>query len=49
MDVGNGRLLGALAVTFLETKFIAIDGSSAMLITAMTYLRKETPDLLNQI
>jgi SAM-dependent methyltransferase len=46
---GNGRLLGALAVRFVETKFIGIDGSSAMLKTARTYLRKEAPDLLGRI
>ena len=46
---GTGRLLGALAVRFVETKFIGIDGSSAMLKTAKTYLRKEVPNLLNRI
>ena len=46
---GTGRLLGALAVRFVETKFIGIDGSSAMLKTAKTYLRKEAPNLLNRI
>ena len=46
---GNGKLLGALAVRFVETKFIGIDGSSAMLKTARTYLRKEAPDLLGRI
>ena len=46
---GNGRLLGALAVRFVETKFIGIDGSSAMLKTARTYLRKEAPNLLDRI
>ena len=40
---GNGSLLGALAVRFVETKFIGIDGSSVMLKTARTYLRKEAP------
>jgi SAM-dependent methyltransferase len=46
---GIGRLLGDLAVRFLETKFIGIDGSSTMLKTANTYLRKEAPNLLNRI
>jgi len=46
---GTGRLLGELAVRFVETKFIGIDGSSAMLKTAKTYLRKEAPNLLNRI
>ena len=46
---GTGRLLGALAVRFVGTKFIGIDGSSAMLKTAMTYLRKEVPDLIKRI
>ncbi len=46
---GTGSLLGDLAVRFVETKFIGIDGSSAMLKTAKTYLRKEVPDLLNRI
>jgi SAM-dependent methyltransferase len=46
---GNGSLLGALAVRFAETKFIGIDGSSAMLKTAKIYLRKMAPNLLNRI
>ena len=46
---GNGRLLGALAIRLMETRFIGIDGSSAMLKTAKTYLRKEAPNLLNRI
>jgi SAM-dependent methyltransferase len=46
---GTGRLLSALAIRFVETKFIGIDGSSAMLKTAKTYLRKEAPNLLNRI
>ena len=46
---GTGRLLGALAVRFVETKFIGIDGSAGMLKTAKTYLTKEAPNLLNRI
>ena len=46
---GTGRLLGEIAVRFVDTKFIGIDGSSAMLKTAKTYLRKEAPNLLNRI
>ncbi len=46
---GTGRLLGELAVRFVETKFIGIDGSSTMLKTAKTYFRKEAPNLLNRI
>ena len=46
---GTGRLLGALAARFVDTKFIGIDGSSAMLKAAKTYLRKEAPNLLNRI
>ena len=46
---GTGRLLGEIAVRFVDTKFIGIDGSSAMLKTAKTYLTKEAPDLLNRI
>jgi SAM-dependent methyltransferase len=46
---GNGRLLGALAARFVDTKFIGIDGSSAMLKTAKTYLKNKSPDLLNRI
>jgi SAM-dependent methyltransferase len=46
---GTGSLLGDLAVIFVETKFIGIDGSSAMLKTAKTYLRKEEPNFLNRI
>jgi SAM-dependent methyltransferase len=34
---GTGRLLGEIAVRFVETKLIGIDGSSAMLKTAKTY------------
>jgi SAM-dependent methyltransferase len=40
---GPGRLLGELAARFEETKFIGIDGSSAMLKTATRYLKKELP------
>ena len=46
---GTGRLLGEIAVRFVDTKFIGIDGSSAMLKTAKTYLTKEAPNLLNRI
>jgi SAM-dependent methyltransferase len=46
---GTGRLLGEIAVRFVDTKFIGIDGSSAMLKTAETYLKNKTPDLLNRI
>ncbi len=46
---GTGRLLGEIAVRFVDTKFIGIDGSSAMLKTAKTYLKNKTPDLLNRI
>ena len=46
---GTGRLLGEIAVRFVDTKFIGIDGSSAMLKTAKTYLKKKAPDLLNRI
>ena len=46
---GTGRLLGNLAIRFGEAKFIGIDGSSAMLKTAKTYLRNEAPNLLNRI
>ena len=45
---GTGRLLGEIAVRFVDTKFIGIDGSYAMLKTAKTYLKK-APDLLNRI
>ena len=41
--------LARLPFRFVETKFIGIDGSSAMLKTARTYLRKEAPDLLGRI
>jgi SAM-dependent methyltransferase len=46
---GTGRLLGEIAVRFVDTKFIGIDGSSAMLKTAKTYLKNKAPDLLNRI
>ncbi len=46
---GTGRLLGEIAVRFVDTKFIGIDGSAGMLKTAKTYLRKEAPNLLNRI
>jgi SAM-dependent methyltransferase len=46
---GTGRLLGEIAVRFVETKLIGIDGSSAMLKTAKTYLKNKAPDLLNRI
>lgn len=46
---GTGRLLGEIAVRFVDTKFIGIDGSSAMLKTAKTYLKNKSPDLLNRI
>jgi SAM-dependent methyltransferase len=46
---GTGRLLREIAVRFVNTKFIGIDGSSAMLKTANSYLKKETPDLLKRI
>ena len=46
---GTGRLLGEIAVRFVDTKFIGIDGSSAMLKTAKTYLKKKAPHLLNRI
>ena len=46
---GTGRLLGEMAVRFVDTKFIGIDGSSAMLKTAKTYLKNKAPDLLNRI
>lgn len=46
---GTGRLLGEIAVRFVDTKFIGIDGSSAMLKTAKTYLKNKTPDLFNRI
>jgi SAM-dependent methyltransferase len=46
---GTGRLLGEIAIRFVDTKFIGIDGSSAMLKTAKTYLKKKAPDLLNRI
>ena len=46
---GTGRLLGEIAVRFVETKFIGIDGSAGMLKTAKTYLTKEAPNLLNRI
>src|SRR6476661_9686850 len=46
---GTGRLLGEIAVRFVDTKFIGIDGSSAMLKTAKTYLKKKAPNLLNRI
>ena len=46
---GTGRLLGEIAIRFVDTKFIGIDGSSAMLKTAKTYLKNKTPDLLNRI
>src|SRR4029079_18031022 len=43
----TGRLLGEIAVRFVDTKFIGIDGSSAMLKTAKSYL--QNTDLLNRI
>ena len=46
---GTGRLLGEIAVRFVDTKFIGIDGSAGMLKTAKTYLTKEAPNLLNRI
>jgi SAM-dependent methyltransferase len=46
---GTGRLLGEIAVKFVDTKFIGIDGSTAMLKTAKSYLKKKSPDLLNRI
>jgi SAM-dependent methyltransferase len=46
---GTGRLLGEIAVRFVDTKLIGIDGSSAMLKTAKTYLKNKAPDLLNRI
>jgi SAM-dependent methyltransferase len=46
---GTGRLLGEIAVRFVDTKFIGIDGSSAMLKTAKAYLKNRAPDLLNRI
>jgi SAM-dependent methyltransferase len=46
---GTGRLLGEIAVRFVDTKFIGMDGSSAMLKTAKTYLKNKAPDLLNRI
>jgi len=46
---GTGRLLGEIAVRFVDTKFIGIDGSSAMLKTAKSYLKNKAPDLLNRI
>ena len=46
---GTGRLLGEIAVRFVDTKFIGIDGSSAMLKTAKTYLKNKAPNLLNRI
>ena len=46
---GTGRLLGEIAVRFVDTKFIGIDGSSAMLKTGKTYLKNKAPDLLNRI
>ena len=46
---GTGRLLGEIAVRFVETKFIGIDGSAGMLKTAKTYLKNKAPDLLNRI
>lgn len=46
---GTGRLLGEIAVRFVDTKFIGIDGSSAMLKTAKAYLKNIAPDLLNRI
>jgi SAM-dependent methyltransferase len=46
---GTGRLLGEIAVRFVDTKFIGLDGSSAMLKTAKAYLKNRAPDLLNRI
>ena len=46
---GTGRLLVEIAVRFVDTKFIGIDGSSAMLKTAKSYLKNKAPDLLNRI
>lgn len=46
---GTDRLLGELAIRFVETKFIGIDGSSAMLKTARNYLRKKAFNLLDRI
>jgi len=46
---GTGKLLGEIAVRFVDTKFIGLDGSSAMLKTAKAYLKNRAPDLLNRI
>lgn len=46
---GTGRLLGELAIRFVETKFIGIDGSSAMLKAAKNYLTKKAPNLVDRI
>jgi SAM-dependent methyltransferase len=46
---GTGRLLGQLAIRFVKTQFIGIDGSSAMLKIAKNYLRKKAPNLSDRI